>query len=120
MAIELDHIFICSSPDGLEAACLTTFGLTEGAPNIHPGQGTACRRFFFRNAFLELLWVSDSSEAQSEISRPIHLWERWAGRADHACPFGLGFRPAPANDGKLPFSAWEYRPAYLAGLPGFQ
>jgi hypothetical protein len=26
-------------------------------PNRHRGQGTACRRFFSRNAALELLWV---------------------------------------------------------------
>jgi hypothetical protein len=38
--------------------------LTEGTPNIHPGQGTANRRFFFRNAMLELLWVNDEQFVQ--------------------------------------------------------
>jgi hypothetical protein len=40
--------------------------MAEGEPNTHPGQGTACRRFFFRNAFLELVWVRDPAEAQGE------------------------------------------------------
>jgi hypothetical protein len=113
VAIELDHIFICSSADGVEAAALTTLGLTEGTGNEHPGQGTACRRFFFRNAYLELLWVSDSSEAQSKRSSPMHLWERWKGRGGQTCPFGLGFRPGSDHDTAPPFATWEYQPAYL-------
>ena len=62
MAVEFDHVFICASPAGHEAGGLTTFGLQEGTPNTHPGQGTACRRFLFRNAYLELLWVSDMAK----------------------------------------------------------
>jgi hypothetical protein len=113
MPVELDHVFVCSSADGVEAASLTTFGLTEGTGNVHPGQGTACRRFFFRNAYLELLWVHDSAEAQSGKSRPIGLWERWSRRGNDACPFGLVFRPGPNHGGTPPFATWEYHPAYL-------
>jgi hypothetical protein len=111
MSIELDHVFICCSADA--AADLTAFGLTEGAGNVHPGQGTACRRFFFHNAFLELLWVSDPSEAQSKTTRPTYLWERWTGRDEGTCPFGMGFRPGPGDNNEPPFATWQYRPAYL-------
>jgi hypothetical protein len=38
-----------------EAERIAAFGLCEGPSNVHPGQGTANRRFFFRNAMLELL-----------------------------------------------------------------
>jgi len=55
MTLEFDHMFICTVVDAPEADLLLAFGLTEGASNIHPGQGTACRRIFFRNAMLELL-----------------------------------------------------------------
>jgi hypothetical protein len=113
MSFELDHLFICASVGGPEAACLVEFGLTEGPPNEHPGQGTATRRFFFRNAMLELLWVNDSKEAQLEATRATCLWERWIARSDGACPFGLAFRPASAHSSEVPFSAWEYRPNYL-------
>src|SRR5258706_2610515 len=113
MAMELDHIVVCASVDAPEAARLIDFGLTEGSANIHPGQGTANRRFFFSNAMIELLWVHNQSEAQSPATRPTHLWERWVGRTTGACPFGFCFRPKPSHDGKLPFPAWEYRPNYL-------
>lgn len=113
MAAEFDHIFICVSVGGEEANALAAFGLTEGLPNVHPGQGTACRRFFFANSYLELLWVSDAGEAKSKAIQPTHLWERWTRRASGVCPFGLGFRPKTQHEGGAPFSSWEYRPPYL-------
>jgi hypothetical protein len=113
MAAEFDHVFICTSCGGAEASGLAAFGLAEGAPNVHPGQGTACRRFFFANSYVELLWVSNADEAQSETIQCTHLWERWTGRATGVCPFGLGFRPKIQPDGSAPFSSWEYRPPYL-------
>jgi len=111
MAFEFDHVFICTSCGGTEASGLASFGLTEGPPNVHPGQGTACRRFFFANGYLELLWISNAEEAQSGTIRPTHLWERWKGRASGVCPVGLGFRPKNQHDGSTPFSSWEYRPS---------
>ena len=47
MALELDHLFIFTSVGAREVEQLLKFGLTEGEPNTHAGQGTACRRFFF-------------------------------------------------------------------------
>ncbi len=113
MALQFDHLFICTSIGASAAERLVAFGLTEGEPNVHPGQGTACRRFFFRNAYLELLWVRDPGEAQSALVRATHLWERWSGRNTGACPFGLCFRPAAEHVGGPPFSTWDYRPPYL-------
>jgi hypothetical protein len=112
-SFEFDHLFIWTDVGAPEAERLAAFGLAEGAPNTHPGQGTACRRFFFRNAYLELLWVRETSEAQDERLGPTRLWPRWAGRRTGASPFGLGLRPARPGAGGVPFPAWEYRPAYL-------
>jgi hypothetical protein len=112
-AFELDHLFVWTDPGGPEAARLLAFGLTEGQPNAHPGQGTACRRFFFRNAYLELVWVHDPSEAQNEPTAPTRIWSRWAGRRTGASPFGIGLRPTHPGAVEVPFPAWDYRPAYL-------
>jgi hypothetical protein len=112
VASELDHLFICTSIGAVAADRLIQFGLTEGPPNAHAGQGTANRRFFFGNAFLELLWVHDPAEAQSEATRPTHLWSRWAGRDGRTCPFGLCLR-STGNDFKPLFPTWDYRPRYL-------
>jgi hypothetical protein len=121
MHIELDHLFICTNQGAPEAEELVRFGLHEGPPNQHPGQGTANRRFAFYNAMIELLWVSDSAEARNESTRPTQLWERWSGRDSGACPFGIVVRPvdpapvdpARAQTSQPPFPSWEYRPAYL-------
>jgi hypothetical protein len=57
MRLELDHLFICTAPGAPEAEEFVRFGLREGPPNQHPGQGTANRRFAFANAMIELLWA---------------------------------------------------------------
>ena len=110
---ELDHVFICTSENAPEAEHLVQFGLTEGTPNIHPGGGTANRRFFFWNAMLELIWVHDVTEAGSETIRPTHLLERWRGRSSGASPFGICVRPDQPFRPGLPFPAWAFHPPYL-------
>src|SRR5688572_12649793 len=113
--VELDHVFILCAVDAPEAAALSRLGLKEGPPNTHPGQGTACRRFLFHNAYLELLWVSDESEARSERVGRTRLWERWSQRGQAACPFGIVLRPAGnARAEQPPFPAWTYTPPYLS------
>jgi hypothetical protein len=113
MQIELDHLFVCTSVGAPEAEDLVRFGLQEGPPNQHPGQGTANRRFAFVNAMLELLWVSDAREAQSERIQRTQLFRRWSGRGRETCPFGIALRPAHPDCITPPFPAWEYRPIYL-------
>lgn len=113
MRIELDHFFVCTSPGGPEAEKLVQFGLHEGPPNQHPGQGTASRRFTFANAMIELVWVTDPTEAQSPSTRRTLLWDRWSRRNQNACPFGICVRPIDPQDRDIPFPGWEYRPAYL-------
>ena len=90
MMVELDHMFVWTGVGAPEADRLVTFGLSEGAPNTHPGQGTACRRFFFSNAMLELLWVHDEREARSPLGAPTQLWEQWSSAG--YSPFGIFVR----------------------------
>ena len=113
---ELDHVIIFCNVGAPEAGALTDQGLHEGPGNSHPGQGTANRRFFFPNAYLELLWIENSVEAQRPEVRDIRLYERWRQRAGGACPFGLVFRPGPKGPAESPRS-WTYAPQYFP--PGF-
>ncbi|MEO8018568.1 MAG: VOC family protein [Pseudomonadota bacterium] len=113
---ELDHIMIFCRVGAPEASALTDQGLHEGPGNSHPGQGTANRRFFFPNAYLELVWVENRMEAQSPEVRETRLWERWQQRASGASPFGLVFRPGHRGPAAPP-SSWTYAPRYFP--PGF-
>jgi hypothetical protein len=63
---------------------------------------------------LELLWVEDPGEAQSEQTAPTKLWERWSDRIAGACPFGIATRPVRNAEDDPPFPALEYRPSWLA------
>ncbi|HYW48933.1 MAG TPA: hypothetical protein VE959_39080 [Bryobacteraceae bacterium] len=116
MPAVVDHVFICTGIGAPAAGRLRQFGLLEGSPNQHPGQGTACRRFFFRNAMLELLWVEDVAEAKSDQTRRTRLWERWSGAGRVSSPFGIVLRPAPGTEVACPFPSWEYRPATMPDL----
>jgi hypothetical protein len=116
MSTEVDHVFICTAVGAPGAERLRKFGLTEGPPNQHPGQGTACRRFFFRNAMLELLWVEDAADARSDQTRRTKLWERWSESGSSASPFGIILRPAAGTPTACPFPSWEYRPASMPDL----
>jgi len=70
MPIELDHVFICTAPGAPCAEEIVQLGLHEGAPNQHPGQGTANRRFFLcqRDDRIDL-GERREREAQSQNTR---------------------------------------------------
>ena len=114
MTPELDHVIFCCDVGAPEADALAAAGLLEGSSNTHPGQGTANRRFFLANAYIELLWIDDLAQARSEPAYRTRLWERWLRRRDGACPFGIALRPAqPDADTPPPFPTWAYHAPYL-------
>ncbi len=109
---ELDHIMLFCDVGAPESDALTERGLHEGPANSHPGQGTCNRRFFFPNAYLEMLWVENPIEAQSDAVRPTQIWDRWRQRREGACPFGLVFRPGGRREVEgIP--SWTYAPRYF-------
>lgn len=110
--IELDHVILFCGVGAPEGDALLGRGIHEGPGNSHPGQGTVNRRFFFRNTYLELLWVENFAEAQSPEVLPEGLWNRWVHRHDGVCPFGLVFRPS-SKDATAPFASWSYTPRYF-------
>jgi hypothetical protein len=112
MTIALDHFFVHSRPGAPEADILVALGLVEGTPNVHPGQGTANRRFFFSNSMLELIYIRDEDEAAGGAAKDLKMVERW--RSAGASPFGLVFRPGSPAD-PLPFPGWPYAADYLPG-----
>jgi hypothetical protein len=113
--VELDHVFVMCDVGAPEAAALLALGLREGSPNTHPGQGTACRRFFFESSYLELVWVSDVDQARHAGRAPARLLERWLHRRDGASPFGLVLRGGDDPGAKgATWPMWVYRAPYLS------
>jgi hypothetical protein len=110
MTIRLHHFFVLSAPKAPQADLFLDLGLHEGSSNIHPGQGTANRRFFFSNTMLEFLYVHDAREASNERGSRLHLLDRFTEA--RASPFGL----VVSTTGELreePFPGWRYCPDYL-------
>ena len=112
MSFVLDHVFILVREGAPEADALVQAGFVEGSRNTHAGMGTANRRFFFENAMLELLYVRDPVEAQSEPIKPAGIWERSRFRESGASPFALVIRPTVA-DAAPPFETWDWTPPFL-------
>lgn len=114
--MELDHIFIFTHQAQQVARTLQTFGLSEGSANVHPGQGTACRRFFFQNAYVELVWVANVDEINDPEIERTKLWQRSQYELTHYCPFGLCFRTEQLSSQSISLAfedGWRYHSVYL-------
>lgn len=108
--LSVDHILLTVSPQAPEVDVLEAAGFAEGPPNVHPGQGSACRRFFFDNAYLEFAWLENEADATaSGIQRTGLLTRLKSGTA--ASHIGICIRLAATLP--PPVETWPYRPPYL-------
>jgi len=94
------------------ADLLVSLGMQEGTRNIHEGQGTSNRRFFFANCALELLWVHDSVEANNGPGRDMLLSKRSVEST--ASPFGIILQRTDNSIIEIPFNGWNYQPDYFS------
>ena len=110
MSIALHHFFLLTSkPDEL-ATEISRLGLIEGSSNIHPGQGTASRRFFLPGSALEILYIRDTVEALQGRAADLRFCERTT--EPHASPFGLIVENIDKSITE-PFPGWRYYPKYF-------
>ena len=115
MNLLFHHLFVFVKPGAPVVDDLVAAGFIEGSRNVHPGQGTANRRIFFRNGMLEFIWVDDIDEVRSAQTAPTKLWERSNNLATGYAPFGIALCP-DSDTGEThlePFAGWAYRPQYL-------
>jgi hypothetical protein len=110
MGLKLDHFFILTGPGAPAADLLVDLGMVEGTPNTHPGQGTANRRFFFKDAALELIFLANEEEARSGAGRGMRIIDRFG--MPGTSPFGIILRATDeAATGTFP--GWPYQPDYF-------
>jgi len=107
--IEIDHIFIFSNK-GKETNELIDFGLTEGSGRTHKGIGTANRRIFFDNFYLEILWVENELEARSVEN--IGIWERSNFKNSQYSRFGLCLKNTEETDSVF-INSMKWNPDFL-------
>ena len=110
--MNIDHIFIFTNNNGKVADELVNFGLTEGSNRIHAGQGTTNRKFYFDNFFLEILWVHNANEIESNKTKPMGLWQRAEYKTNHFSPFGLCLVNSD-NSETIFKTAFRYQPDYF-------
>lgn len=118
---EIDHVFIAVGSGAPEVDVLRAAGFEEGPGNVHHGQGTACRRVFFDNIYLELIWLVDREEASAPAIERTNLAAR-AGREEGVSRLGVALRPLrPRGSAReaLPVRTWSYRPPYLPAGTAF-
>lgn len=104
------HIFIFTDQQAPIADELRAFGLMEGSRRVHPGQGTANRKFYFENFFLELLWVQDTAEFYNPLIKETGLSRRAEGGV--IAPFGLCMVREKETDALFD-DAMRYQPVYF-------
>ena len=110
MSLFLDHLFLITEPKAVVGDRLLELGFKEGPSNVHPGQGTANRRFFFEGFVLELLYINDNQEAAKGAGHKLRILER--SFSCDASPFGLVVR-ATDTASASGFPNWQYFPDYF-------
>lgn len=116
MSIVLDHIFIITKPEAVEAERLIELGFIEGNANVHQGQGTSNRRFFLDDFTIEFLYVNDAIEAATGAGQGLGILAR--SYDSYASPFGIVVRVS--NEEIVPtFPNWSYVPDYFDGIMCF-
>ena len=107
--LELDHLIVFTDPGAPVVDHLERAGFRAGTPNDHPGQGTANRRVFFDNAYMEFVFVTDPDALASP--QPQVVPTGLGPRFEVGCALGVALR---AITGHSPgFPSWQYRPPYL-------
>ena len=110
--MDADHIFIFTDDNGKVADQLVKLGMIEGSNRVHVGQGTTNRKFYFDNFFLEILWVHDTNEIESDKIKPIGLWQRAKFKINNFSPFGLCIVNTRETD-ELFENSFKYQPDYF-------
>lgn len=107
--LEINHLVICVDEPEKIVQIFKDFGLTEGEPNSHFGQGTSNKRFFFANIYIELLYLNDPAAAQSSTTKPTKLYDRFMNISGNASPFGVCFYPSGGTKSGAKFNIKDFK-----------
>jgi len=113
--LEIDHTYIWVKKDSPGIALLQQLGIqADPLPAIHTGQGTASRCFFFKNVYLELMWVDNEEELNAYAATvdwpfgPPPNMEQ-----EGTSPFGVGLHYRDEDGERLPLQMKEHRARWM-------
>ena len=112
---KLDHILIWVDKDAPEIEFFKEKGFTSIIAGSHPQQGTSGKYLFFLNFYIELLYISDKSEALGNIENfGCNYIERSDWRLNQvSSPFGLALKMEIFDKEKILFDYTEYKAGWM-------
>jgi hypothetical protein len=114
--LQLDHIFIWVEKDAPEIEIFKNAGFTSIISGAHKGQGTAGKYIFFLNFYIELLYISDPTEALNNLDNfGCNYIKRSEWRQNKSSFLGLGLKMTSFDQKNLPFSVKEYKLGWMRG-----
>jgi hypothetical protein len=112
--LQLDHIFIWVKKDAPEIEIFKKVGFTSIISGVHKGQGTAGKYIFFLNFYIELLYISDQTEALNNLDNfGCNYIKRSKWCQNKSSFLGLGLKMTPFDQKNIPFSYTEYKSSWM-------
>jgi len=110
----LDHIFIWAEKDAPEIEIFQKAGFTSIISGVHKGQGTAGKYIFFLNFYIELLYISDETEASNNLDNfGCDYIKRSKWRQNGSSFLGLGLKMSSFDQKHIPFAYKEYQSDWM-------
>jgi hypothetical protein len=110
----LDHLFIWVDKDAPEIEIFKENGFTSIISGTHAKQGTSGKYLFFLNFYIELLYISDHTEATENIENfGCNYIERSKWKLKQASPFGLALKMETFDKEKILFDYKNYKAVWM-------
>lgn len=116
--LSVDHLNIWVKNPQLTKKRLTDLGFTsipDSLSKIHKGQGTTGRYFNFLNAYLELIFIYDQQEfdTNNKVNNQLDFYERASFENNGASPFSIALKIKDYNVDKIPFETIKYHQEWM-------
>lgn len=116
--LQVDHFNIWVKNPKTAKKRLTDIGFTavpDSLSQIHTGQGTTGRYFYFLNGYLELIFVYDQNELKENIkkNKDLDFVERSNFEENGASPFSIALKIKDYNTDKIPFEKISYHQDWM-------
>jgi hypothetical protein len=116
--LKVDHFNIWVKNPTKTQKLLTNIGFTavpDTLSQIHQGQGTTGRYFYFLNSYLELIFVYNQTEFEenNKKNNALDFKERTNFKKNGASPFSIALKVKDYNVEKIPFKKISYHQDWM-------